>query len=381
MKSAANEIREPGSTNTFLEQVIRVMSEYDMQDDVTRRKVFWLLQRLTSWSLWKAKCDAFKVFAGAYETAIRTWPPGDPDTMEADHLKTIYEILKGYDQGLAELANGHRFVWRAGQALEEVVRKFNDLGRYFYRNPNYWERGQIAPYPPKVDALYQLMRASQVQMEGAPLEVWSDDNVANLEGAGSLLDPAHYDHGFYTLEYPTFPAVLPEVPDSPGPVIQSGQEVPCDGIWEPVTIESTRVLGTVPVDAKLFGNNGCFNYFVSGIAAPGFADVDVDTFDVTLRATHWRLLWEDRRYLDGVIPDESQYFLRPLEKPEVFMSGAAASVRTGDICPVSGEWRTEEYGGKSVHVERGAGMPDMLVKDSLGEFKAHWVTWRLVKGS
>nr|WP_244098370.1 Imm72 family immunity protein [Burkholderia ambifaria] len=37
--------------------------------------------------------------------------------------------------------------------------------------------------------------------------------------------------------------------------------------------------------------------------------MDVDTFDVTLRPTHWRLLWEDTRYRDGIMPDESQYFL------------------------------------------------------------------------
>ncbi|WP_269765267.1 Imm72 family immunity protein, partial [Burkholderia ubonensis] len=89
------------------------------------------------------------------------------------------------------------------------------------------------------------------------------------------------------------------VPDPPGPVIQSGQSVPCDGIWEPVIIEQSRVLGVVPIGAKLFKNNGCFNYFVADVDAPVFASVDVTTFDVTLRPTHWRLLWEDRRYWAG----------------------------------------------------------------------------------
>ncbi|KVC81301.1 hypothetical protein WJ47_32695 [Burkholderia ubonensis] len=354
------------------------MNEYDMQDDVTRRKVFWLLQRLTSWSLWKAKYDAFKVFAGAYETAIKTWPANDPDVMEADHLKTIYEILNCYDKGLAELANGRRFVWRAGQAFKEMVRNFNALGSSFYRNPKYWERGQIAPYPPKVDALYKLMRASQFHMDYAPLEVWTTDNIANLEWPSALLDPSQYDHGFYELAYPTFPAALSDVPDSPGPVIQSGQAVPCDGIWEPVTIEQSRVLGAIPIGAKPFGNDGCFNYLVADTEAP-FLSSDDESFDIASRPTHWRLLWEDRRYLDGVIPDESQYFLEPPRKSEPLAPEAVAPVRTSEVCPVSGEWRTDECGGKTVQVERGATMPDMLVRDNLGELKAHWVTWRLVK--
>ncbi|WP_244135532.1 Imm72 family immunity protein [Burkholderia vietnamiensis] len=349
-----------------------------MHDDTTRRKVFWLLQRLTSWSLWKAKHDAFKIFANAYEAAVKTQLPNDPDALEADHLKVIFEILSDYDKGVAELRKGRRFVWRAGRALEEAVRKFNDLGRYFYRNPNYWERGQVAPYPPKVDALYQLMRASQFQMDYAPMERRSDENVANLEWPSSLLDPAHYDHGFYQLDYPVFPAVLPKVPDPAGPVIRSGQKVPCDGIWEPVTIEQSRISGSIPVDAKLFRNNGCFNYFVAEAVAPGFADVDADTFDVTLRSTHWRLLWEDKRYADGIIPDESEYFLDPPSAPASDRD-PVAQVRTSDICPVTGDWQTDEYGGKVLRVEAGAAMPDMLVRDNLGELKVHWVTWRLVK--
>ncbi|MBU9224784.1 hypothetical protein KTE23_22485 [Burkholderia multivorans] len=356
------------------------MSKYDMHDGITRRKIFWLLQRLTSWTLWKVKYEKFKIFAVSYENAVKSWPSNDPEIIEADHLKAIYEILSDYDKGITELAKGHRFVWRAGQALEEAVRIFNDLGRYFYRNPNYWERGQTAPYPPKVDALYQLMRASQFQLDYAPLEVWSDENVANLEWPSALLDPTQYDHGFYKLDYPVFPTVLPDIPDPAGPVIRSGQPVPCDGIWEPVAIEQSRISKTIPVDAKLFRNNGCFNYFVADVIAPGFADVDVDTFDVTVRPTHWRLLWEDKRYADGIIPDESQYFLEPPSSPQLTRD-TSAPVRTGDICPVSGEWRTDEYGGKTVRVEAGAAMPDMLVRDNLGELKVHWVTWHLVTRS
>ena len=49
------------------------MQDIDMQDESVRRKIFWLLQRITSHSLWRRKCDAFKTFAAAYETAVKTW--------------------------------------------------------------------------------------------------------------------------------------------------------------------------------------------------------------------------------------------------------------------------------------------------------------------
>src|SRR5258707_52457 len=238
------------------------MNEYDMQDDATRRKVFWLLQRLTSLSLWKAKHSAFKVFAAAYETAVRTWPRTDPEPPSADHLKTVHEILSLYDEGLNELARGHRFVWREGQALNRAIDRFNYLAKYFYTNSKHWERGgQIEPYPPKVDALARLMHASQVQKEYVPLEIWGTYyNFAYLQLPNGLLDRDAYNHTFYKLAFPNFPEVLPEVPNPSGPVIQSGQTVPCDGIWEPVTIEQSRVLNVIPLGAELFGNNGCFNY-------------------------------------------------------------------------------------------------------------------------
>jgi hypothetical protein len=287
------------------------MNEYDMQDDVTRRKIFWLLQRLTSLSLWTTKHSAFKVFAAAYETAVKTWSPIDPEAMDADHLTTIHEILSFYEKGLVELAHGHRFIWRKGEALERVVNRFNYLASYFYRDQTYWDRGgQIQPYPPKVDALAKLMRASQVQKEHVPLEIWDTYyDFAYLQLPNGLLDRDAYNHTFYELAYPIFPEVLPEVPNPSGPVIQSGQAVPCDGIWEPVTIEQSRVFGVIPLSEKLFGNNGCFNYFVADTAAPNLESFESSTFSVTIVPTHWRLLWEDTRYTNGIIPDESQYFL------------------------------------------------------------------------
>jgi hypothetical protein len=65
------------------------VNQYNVQDDVTRREIFWLLQRLTSLSLWKAKQNAFKVFASAYETAVKTWPSTDPEAMEADRKRPV----------------------------------------------------------------------------------------------------------------------------------------------------------------------------------------------------------------------------------------------------------------------------------------------------
>ncbi|KVQ19273.1 Imm72 family immunity protein [Burkholderia ubonensis] len=354
------------------------IKQYDMTDDATRRKIFWLLQRLTSFSLWKRKRDAFAIFANEYENAVKTWPEDDPETMPADNLPIIFEILAAYDRGLSELARGYRFVWQLGEPLEYAIDRYNHLNAYFFPHPDYWDRGaQAAPYPPKVDALAQLLHASEYQMEYAPLEPEPLNNyLAQLSSIGLLLSPNAYKHSFYTLPYPVFPADLPEVPEAVGPVIKSGDKVPCDGIWEPVVVEQSKLLGVVPVGNRSLRGNGCFNYFIRDIRAPNLSDDDTGA----VVKTHWRLLWEDKRYADGVIPDESQYFLEPPSAPQPNRE-TVAPVRTGDICPVSGEWQTDEYGGKTLRVEAGAAMPDMLVRDNLGELKVHWVTWHLVKRS
>lgn len=45
-----------------------------MTDDLVRRKLFWLLQRLSSYTLWTRKRDAWAYFAQEYEHALKTWP-------------------------------------------------------------------------------------------------------------------------------------------------------------------------------------------------------------------------------------------------------------------------------------------------------------------
>ncbi|WP_233272868.1 Imm72 family immunity protein [Paraburkholderia acidisoli] len=360
------------------------MQGVDMQDEGVRRKIFWLLKRLTSYTLWSRKREAFRIFAAAYETAVKTWSPNDPEMVSADYLAKIYEVVGLYDTGLDDLAHGRRFVWRTNEALERVVALSSYLSDYFYRNPNYWERGaQFLPYPPKVDALARLLRASMYQGEEAPLEVaGTSDRFASIESPAWLLDKNKYNYNFYELEFPAFPHDLPEMPEPRGLMVRSGEEVPCDGIWEPMLIESARLTHALPLNVEVMRNGGCFNYFVAQTLAPNLSQLSDDQWDVVPVPTHWRLLWEDTRYKDGTIPDESSYFLasrreNPLREPV----STRTEVRTGELCPASGEWHTEEFGGKTVKMEEGQVMPDLLAVDNLGDRVVHWVTWALVRAT
>src|ERR1700722_18156613 len=103
-----------------------------MSDELTRRKIFWLLKRLTSYSLWQRKAQAWRVFTQAYEQAVKSWPEG-PEVMNADLLPRIYQMASAYEEGLDQLKRGYRFVWRQGEVFNQTIRIYNGLTRVFYR--------------------------------------------------------------------------------------------------------------------------------------------------------------------------------------------------------------------------------------------------------
>lgn len=361
------------------------MKLYDMQDDDVRRQVFWMLKRLSSYALWKRKRDAWEVFAHAYEAAVKNWPKSQPEHMDPDTLPRIYEVLSLYNEGVSELAKGHRFVWRVEQPLALAIDKAGTISRYFYTDPDYWERGmQLAPYPPPVEALHKLMRASEFKGEYAPTEVPDAPHMTvRCPTPGSLLNPGAYKFAFYELPYPVFPADLPDVPVGTDLIVRSGQRVPKDGIWEPVRVEREKAFGIVPLGVKKTENNGCFNYLVADGKAPYIDEWNEARARAERVGTYWRLLWEDVRYKDDVIPDESEYFLERKERSkgaEQEQPAGEIEVRTGDVCPVTGTWEAKDFHAHRLEMLKGKVMPDVLASaPGSGERRVHWVTWRLVR--
>lgn len=361
------------------------MKRYDMQDGDVRRQVFWMLKRLSSYALWKRKRDAWEVFAYAYEAAVKNWPKSQPEQMDPDMLRQIYEVLSLYNEGVPQLARGHRFVWRVDGPLALAIDKAGTISRYFYTDPDYWERGmQLAPYPPPVEALHTLMRASEFHGEYAPTEVPDAPHMtARCPTPGSLLNPDAYKFAFYDLAYPVLPADLPEVPVGTDLIVRSGQRVPKDGVWEPVRVQREKAFGIVPLGVKKAENNGCFNYLVADGIAPYIAEWNEAHARADRVATYWRLLWEDLRYKDGASPDESEYFLEAKVSsgfPAEEQPAEEVEVRTGDLCPVTGTWEAKDFENHRIETSKGRVMPDVLASvPGSGERRVHWVTWRLVR--
>ncbi|TKI01706.1 Imm71 family immunity protein, partial [Martelella alba] len=177
-------------------------TRYPMTDESVRRKLFWLLQRLSSYSLWQRKRDAWAYFAEKYEEALRTWPEEITKGFHSKSIIRVYEALRLYDEGLPELAMGNRQVWqRLTGAFHQLARPVNLVDSFFYL-PCHERGGQEIAYPPDIEKLNKLKIAA---------EFWGDnllypphDKVCHFFDAEYLLDPGNYRYHLRTYSYPVF---------------------------------------------------------------------------------------------------------------------------------------------------------------------------------
>ncbi|CNH51225.1 Imm72 family immunity protein [Yersinia mollaretii] len=348
-------------------------SKYPMTDDQIRRRLFWLLQRLSSYSLWQRKRDAWAYFAEKYEEALKTWPEDKSDGFDPEAIIWIYEALRLYDEGLPELAAGNRQVWqRMTGAFHQLARPVDLVHKFFY--PRCHERWtQVEAYPSEVEKLNKLRIAAGYW--GDNLLYPPHNNVCNFFDASYLLDPENYHWEFEREPYPVFPKNLPPVPERSDIIIKTGELVPCDGIWEPVTLQYHRKLLVIQGDICGFKNLGAFNYFIRGMNAPLQSYLDSLLQDgYGYRDIHWRLIWEDTRYCDNIIPDESEYFLD--DNP-----GKRITCESGDHCPYTGRWATLAGGQQQfAHINVGGLMPEatQYQSDIFVPVKLIPATWSLL---
>ncbi|MGY3069051.1 hypothetical protein ACVWYR_004409 [Pantoea agglomerans] len=321
--------------------MMTLKKKYPMSDEQVRRKLFWLLQRLSSYTLWQRKRDAWAYFTQQYEQALKTWPEKLTKGFDGEVIIWAYDALRLYGEGLPELAVGNRQVWqiKTGE-FYQLVRPVDLVQKFFY--PLCHERWtQVEAYPPEVEKLNKLRIAAKFQ--GEYLLYPPQNNVCNFFDAESLLAPEHYQWEFSCYPYPVFPKNLPPVPERSDIIIKTNDPVPCDGIWEPVKIMYNHKLLVIKDGISGFKNLGAYNYFIRGMNTPRQVYYDVlmesdkeilITDDpIRYRDVHWLLVWEDTRYCDGIIPDESEYFLD--DAP-----GKRITCSSGESCPHSGRWAT-----------------------------------------
>lgn len=151
-----------------------------------------------------------------------------------------------------------------------------------------------------------------------------------------------YKRPFEPYIYPfNFPTPLPPCPprntNKEGQV-WSGQEIPVSGIYEPWFNGGQHV--------------GCPNYFLEGQEAIEYQMEGTQDKEKVA----WRLIWKDKRYLDGTVPPEEQDYLREPET-ETAQQMTTPSAQPGQPCPREGIWFAPHLKMKEIRMNLGEPMP------------------------
>lgn len=203
------------------------------------------------------------------------------------------DVLKGqmlYEQGLVRLLRGDRTVWRHND-FGVLVDALNIHQHWWTALVNHGPHGDVyldGKYVGEMTAIIDdgalTPTAGIVQTELAePLAhyFWSKEFMAEI--GRDLPSPEHL---------PVVPPIAKEV------TVRCGEPVPYCGIFEQQV------------------QDGCMNYLLEGAPAPRAVNVDEVDGDFVIRPAVWRLLWEDTRYYDDVIPDEESLYFPAMDAPK-----------------------------------------------------------------
>jgi hypothetical protein len=260
--------------------------EYPVTDTM-RSRAFWLLRRWSSLAYLDRMQKMYVVFLTAYEDYARTGPP-ELTEWHHENMALFFSAASDLSRGLDLIKRGKAVGYRH---FAIGLRFADDLDSRRYGDFGYRERFKDAF--PLITICDQLVRMA-VRIGFTLIDGW---------GWPQILDPF-----FGPL---IFPSRLETLPVPSHMEILYKESVPVSGIWLPVSIV-----------------NPCPAYLYAGREAPRAKRVSdrVDypsingqpprtAYFCNAEPSRWRLLWEDRRYLHGARPDESEYLDSTTEIP------------------------------------------------------------------
>ena len=362
------------------------------EDDRARR--FWVLKAITSYTAWKRCRDRYAVFVdlvekqckeepvgrlGAvafaeYKAMVERWvrdglhPPSSLNNLEDDHRtdwthSTYADALRGlslYDQGLAILKTGDRgvFLHNSRGLLEDAYHHAEHEYRAHFGGQRGFESVVVyGKYVPTMKAALlwayenggfcggglQPMMANL----SAP-QVWVPPRTERGVRGGTITNiGTHAAQKEITTHLKTLPTVPVPTEDV---LVQTGQPCPVFGIYEPLV------------------KDGLMTYMCAGQEAYRYGE-RCDTPGGGNPVT-WKLIWEDTRYLDGVIPDEEADYYPESNTPPDFSAlvgeelidpkvplDQVASARSGQPAQYTGTWAAMDDLGGRIFWKKGEPLP------------------------
>ncbi|WP_181373297.1 Imm72 family immunity protein [Massilia glaciei] len=312
---------------------------------VDRRKLFWYLKRRTSYTAWKRVADAFDRFAAKFERQVREEPVAQPiraldPTRWEQYYPEILKIQVLYEDALERIQQGDMTVllYNEQGVLNDATMLANswhsELVNNGARGDHFYDGIYVEELTAAIQDFYEAGRdigylQPMLGDEPAP-ESWSTfwlDTIAELP----------------------LPSTLPDVPIPEAEVlIETGKELPVFGIYEPQI------------------KDGCMNYLFGGALAPTLWDSDGIYLTGRKLSVIWRLIWEDKRYLDGSIPVEERLYFQETKMPTaapVLVENGVISATTGQVCPKDGEWAVMDDINAKSKLRAGERMPQHQGRD------------------
>ncbi|MDH0563451.1 Imm72 family immunity protein [Acinetobacter courvalinii] len=225
--------------------------------------------------------------------------------------------------------------------------------------------GSLFEEPYHIGAIKKLLIASEM-LEIAKITVSADYKYAQYflpKRLDKLFQKWNFESMFELTYWPLYKENIINQLNEPledksfnSVVIETEQEVAITGIYE----------------AKLDNEErGCPNYFYQGTLAPKYSKGDIHQS----KFTEWYLIWEDKRYLDGTIPEEEKAYIFDIESIGIKRTQNNAesieklSIRAGQVCPKTGYWFTVAQENSRQYFKEGKILPE--IKSDWGE--VYWL--------
>jgi Immunity protein 72 len=311
------------------------------EEDRARR--FWALKSFTSFTAWKRCRDRYAVFVALmelqckeepigrlgptefakYKAKVEQWvrdgefPARALDNLEDDHRTdwdsgTYARVLEGlsqYDRGLAQLGKGDRgvFLHNSRGLLEDAVDSANHEYEIYYMGGPKGGDGMVfyGKYVPAMKAAllwateHGSFNAGGLQPAMAELSapsVWTEPRDVPGPNGGKMHMPGSHvalmEATAHVKDLPRVPAPTQDV------LVQTGEPCPVFGIYEPQVRDGMMAYMCQGQEAYRYGEP---------CSAPRAG-----------AAVAWKLIWEDRRYRDGAIPDEEKHYFPEDNTPPDF---------------------------------------------------------------
>jgi hypothetical protein len=268
--------------------------------DEMRARVFWLMQRFSSYTHIKRCIDVLSTFTKGYEGYALADKRRDNGGWHRENLAKLFASRLSLTTGLNQVKKGQTSGYRD-------VRKGASFVGYF-QSPRF---GSWAP--PFLEEIGFRDRPDL----SVGLWAWLELAIGFGEQIQASIMARGVFPGILTVVPYRYPPNLPRMPKRLGVKVPYTKEFPLSGIWMPTSFP-----------------NGCPAYLCAGDFAPAAerlaqridrppmkagkwtpAEPAQTSYMYELTETDWELLWEDHRYRGGVIPDESAYLDETTEDP------------------------------------------------------------------